>query len=362
MAAGVRSLFPAAKEELIPTLSKFGFRRHRTTNSFVRRFGDIYHFVSLSGSRWGGRFYVYVTAWVPEMENTSGKPAEMFKKGMNTIRLGGRLSPRMVGEGTWSWEFGTETQNKESLADVTRHLERVAIPWFAAMSDRAQIVRALSRKLSDDEKSRILNPEQPAMDFDIPDTAEEYPYPWAPGELQPICENSFFDESDDELFLELGGDNLAAAMSKRGFELQRAPVFRFKRKDNKYTWVITLEPASNGVHVITRICTFSKLAAKHVYGTVNAELMDAHYWQVNGGWLCVDGIQKVGQGWLVAGKPQIKEMTSKFLESVDEYAMPWFESVSTDKGFLESLNPDYIPSERYASLQSALKKGISEVD
>lgn len=305
---------------------------------------------------------MYVTAWVPEMEDSRDASADLFKKGMNTIRLGGRLSPRMVGEGTWSWKYGTDSQDTESLADVTQQIERVAIPWFSAMSDRQQIARAMSKGLSSDEEARILNPIQPTPDYGIADTAERYPYPWKPGQLRPICKNSFFDKGDDDLFLELGGENLAAAMEERGFELQRAPVFRFKRRDNKYIWVITLEPVSNGVYVISRVCTFSRQAAKHIYGTSNAELMNEHFWQVNGGWLGVDGIQKLGEGWLVAGEQFIKQMVPQFLESVDQYAMPWFQSVSSDKGFLESLNPDYIPSARYTSLRKALKKRIASTE
>ena len=358
MSKGTQPVLKAAKARFIPTISKYGFSRYRTSNTFVKRLGDIYHFISFNGSQWGGGFFVDVTAWVPEITGIKESARETFEYGKNVVAIGGRLSPRCVGEGTWFWEYGDEDELLKTLDELSELFETVALPWFACMSTREQLARGLGPSEDDTERRAVVEGGSANPDFGIEDTAVTAPYPWAPGALRSINANSWWSEGDDEAFLRSGGKLLQNHMEALGFKLQRAPVFRFIKEVNGYFRVITLESASDGVHLSVGVCTFSRDAAHALYETCNQEILDSHFWQVNGGFLGTEGIRKGRLAWLVAGEAALEATIPELISAIEKWALPWFERVGSHQGFLESLQSHQLPGERYAALVKRVEARI----
>lgn len=353
MATGTKDVFKAAKQRFIPLLEDLGFNRYRRTNSFVKRVGDIYHFISLISSQWGGAFYVYVHAWVPELESVNAK--NVFQNGLNNMQLGGRLSPHRVDEGSYSWDYGDENHNLEMLDRISELLVVNAMPWFACMSSRAAIAKALKSELDAAALARVKAP-QSMPDFGIDDRADTKPYDWKPGQLNAINADSWWSQGDDQAFLDAGGDQLVSFMLTQGFELQRAPVLRFLRQQGPFYQVLTLESVSHGVHMNIRIYTWSEDAAAVLYGDTAKIDLDDDFYQVNGGFLGTQGIDAGDMAWLVAGKQALTLSIPALIEAIEKWAIPWYSGIADKAAFADSLLPNQLPGERYAELVGRLLK------
>lgn len=365
MAKGTREILKAAKLHFMPLINSHGFKRYRSSNTFVRRIENIYHFISFQGSQWGGSFYVYITAWVPELTTGIKDPSKMLKDGMDTIYIGGRLSPFGVGGSSNSWDYGSnESENIRTLERIGELIEVIAIPWFACMSTRENLVRGIVKDDREAVKKKILKEKKKVPEFGIASIEKEDKIISDLGELKPINDNSWWDIGDDSQFLECGGDILVDYMEKHNFSLKRAPALQFLREDGEYTSIMTLESASDGVHMNIRLYTWSEDVAHVLYDGYTAEEMedddDGYFWPVNGLFLGGMGLEKGNLAWLVAGEFAISKTMPVLLNAIEKWAFPWYKQVSYTEGFLNSLVPNQLPSERYDALVKRLKKQIKK--
>ena len=117
-----------------------GFSLGKGRFQYFRQVEDAFHFLLFGGSIDPTIRRVHVFFWLPEFE-PEYDPAK-FPSNVSRIGLGGRLSEGSVGIGGSTWKFSNGTEAERSFAEILPLIDRIVIPWFTQLGDRAQVLRA----------------------------------------------------------------------------------------------------------------------------------------------------------------------------------------------------------------------------
>ena len=131
-----------AKQRFIPTLEAHGFK-HIKTMDFLRRRPDYIHdVIALGILRGGGNLRASVDCWVPELDPEID-PRSIEKVPPPAISSGGDLGFDRISFGGRLWNVSREADIGPALDAVLDQVERIALPWFAAIESREKLVEAL---------------------------------------------------------------------------------------------------------------------------------------------------------------------------------------------------------------------------
>lgn len=306
----MKRVLTLARQDLIPTLERHGFARHRTSGAFVREIGELLQFIVLGGTRSGGAFTAVVDVWAPSLaeDGEAVSRNEIFRHQW----LGGQLTPFRVDHGYYGWPMDDDMQIATDLRTIAKLFEQVALPWFGQLSTPDAVARAapLNRQLVD-----IVH------------------------QLR-----------------ELGNRRLGERLQALGFREEGAPLTRFVRERGPYVQVLEFESvgcavqANVWVHVATRWTAEAAYDEPHQPGD--------RWLPVNGGLLGSDGLDAGRQAWLVQGRDAVSTTVPALLAAIEAHALPWFDAVSRREAYLQSVGRIGLPQARQARLLELLREQL----
>lgn len=306
----IKRVLAAARQDLIPTLARHGFVRHRTTGSFFREVGELVQIVALFGTRSGGSFSVAVDLWAPAF--SEGECAPSRSELASRRWIGGQLAPWRVDTGNWGWPIASDEQLADDLRQIAQHIEQVALPWFAQLSDPTAVARAV------------------------------------PLHHQPV-------DIVNQLQA-LGDRQLVERMRALGFRHDGPPLNHFVRERGSYVQVIAIESVGCAVQANLWIHVATKWTALAVYDSPR----EPHepWFPANGGLLGSSGIDEGQMAWLVQGPDAVTSTVPALLAAIETHALPWFDATSMRDAYLLSIRSDRLPVDRRARLLTLLRNKL----
>jgi hypothetical protein len=124
-----------AKSFFTPELIKRGFALTPRGYSYMRRAGDVWHFIIPGFSSGNGSMNWVVTAWVPELAlqpyDLNSLPDEL------NIYVGGRLGKAGPSSSGYElWPAATQEECASSFLIVLQRLDEVGLPWLDQITTR----------------------------------------------------------------------------------------------------------------------------------------------------------------------------------------------------------------------------------
>ena len=146
----IAQLRKVAKDSFIDAMINRGFEESKKSKLFFYRVGndDIYQIVDFEILRGGENLRIGVYCWVPEVQG--GYDMASFPKHL-AITNGCYLLKNSIGRGSRFWDLRDEEKRGNCLDEILSELDRIALPWFADITSRSDLVEAMFLDLKESE-------------------------------------------------------------------------------------------------------------------------------------------------------------------------------------------------------------------